>query len=167
MGRGNSQRRRGAAPRHYKLPPPGPGLPIRQPSMAYGDGSSPYPDAGQDTIPTRFANAPPRAYQRRRPPHPRRQEAAQNPHLQPDHQPAPPDVTGEGAVVEAHHVIAWRQPQEVDLSPQLFHPAQIGQRHWLQRNFDIQPFFSVDQTARFPKQITPPTSRVGCIGGLP
>ena len=50
MGWGNSQRRRGAAPRHYKLPPPGPGLLIRQTSVAYGDGR---PDAEQDTIPTR------------------------------------------------------------------------------------------------------------------
>jgi len=39
MGWGNSQRNGGAAPRHYKLPPPGPGLPIRQSSIAYGDGS--------------------------------------------------------------------------------------------------------------------------------
>jgi hypothetical protein len=37
----------------------------------------------------------------------------------------------------------------------------------LVRDFDVQPFLPVDQTARFPKQITPPTSRVGCIGGLP
>jgi len=49
MGWGKSQRRRGAAPRHYKLPPPGPGLLIRQTGIAYGDGS---PDAKQDTIPT-------------------------------------------------------------------------------------------------------------------
>lgn len=50
MGWGNSQRRRGAAPRHYKLPPPGPGLLIRQTGVAYGDGS---PDTAQGTIPTR------------------------------------------------------------------------------------------------------------------
>ena len=50
MGWGNSQRRRGVAPRHYKLPPPGPGLLIRQTGVAYGDGR---PDAEQDTIPTR------------------------------------------------------------------------------------------------------------------
>jgi len=50
MGWGNSQRRRGVAPRHYKLPPPGPGFLIRQTGIAYGDGS---PDAEQDTIPTR------------------------------------------------------------------------------------------------------------------
>jgi hypothetical protein len=50
MGWGNSQRRRGVAPRRYKLPPPGPGLLIRQTGMAYGDGS---PDAEQGTAPTR------------------------------------------------------------------------------------------------------------------
>ena len=50
MGWGNSQRRRGAAPRHYKLPPPGPEPLIRQTGIAYGDGS---PDAEQGTIPTR------------------------------------------------------------------------------------------------------------------
>jgi hypothetical protein len=50
MGWGNSQRRRGAAPRHYKLPPPGPRFLIRQSGIAYGDGS---PNAEQDTIPTR------------------------------------------------------------------------------------------------------------------
>ena len=47
---GNSQRRRGAAPRHYKLLSPGPRLLIRQTGVAYGDGR---PDAEQDTIPTR------------------------------------------------------------------------------------------------------------------
>jgi hypothetical protein len=50
MGWGNSQRRRGAAPRRYKLPPPGPGFLIRQTGIAYGDGR---PDVEQDTIPTR------------------------------------------------------------------------------------------------------------------
>jgi hypothetical protein len=50
MGWENRQRRRGAAPRHYKLPPPGPGLLIRQTGIAYGDGS---PDVEQDTVPTR------------------------------------------------------------------------------------------------------------------
>jgi hypothetical protein len=50
MGWGNSQRRRGAAPRHYKLPPLGLGFLIRQTGMAYGDGS---PDTEQDTVPTR------------------------------------------------------------------------------------------------------------------
>ena len=50
MGWGNSQRRRGAAPRHYKLPPPAPGFLIRQSGLAYGDG---HPDTEQDTIATR------------------------------------------------------------------------------------------------------------------
>jgi hypothetical protein len=50
MGWGNSQRRRGAAPCHYKLPPLAPGFLIRQTGVAYGDGS---PDVEQDTIPTR------------------------------------------------------------------------------------------------------------------
>ena len=49
MGWENSQRRRGAAPRRYKPPPPGPALPIRQTGIAHGDGS---PNAEQDTIPT-------------------------------------------------------------------------------------------------------------------
>ena len=35
------------------------------------------------------------------------------------------------------------------------------------RDLDVQPFLLVDQTARFPKQAPPPTSRGGCIGGLP
>jgi hypothetical protein len=39
MGWGNSQRRRGVAPRHYKLPPPGPRPRIRQTGVVYGDGS--------------------------------------------------------------------------------------------------------------------------------
>jgi len=39
--------------------------------------------------PDPLRRCPPRAYQRRRPPHPRRQAATQNPHLQPDHRPAP------------------------------------------------------------------------------
>ena len=43
MGWGNSQRRRGAAPRYYKLPPPGPGLLIRQTGVAYGDGHAEEP----------------------------------------------------------------------------------------------------------------------------
>jgi hypothetical protein len=50
MGWGNSQRRRGAASRHYKLPPPGPGFLIRQSGIAYGNSS---PDAEKGTIPTR------------------------------------------------------------------------------------------------------------------
>ena len=46
---GKQRRRRGVTPRHYKLPPLGPGLLIRQTGVAYGDGS---PNAEQDTIPT-------------------------------------------------------------------------------------------------------------------
>jgi len=49
MGWGNNKRRRGAAPRHYNLPPPSPGLLIRQSGITYGDGR---PDAERDTIPT-------------------------------------------------------------------------------------------------------------------
>jgi hypothetical protein len=35
------------------------------------------------------------------------------------------------------------------------------------RDFDVQPFFRVDQAAQFPQQVMPPISRVGYIGGLP
>ena len=35
------------------------------------------------------------------------------------------------------------------------------------QDFDVQPILLLDQTAQFPKQVMPPTSRVGCIGGLP
>jgi len=49
MGWGNSQRRRGAAPRHYNLPPPGPGLLIRQASVAYGDSSPACSDVDTPT----------------------------------------------------------------------------------------------------------------------
>jgi hypothetical protein len=80
---------------------------------------------------------------------------------------APPDVTGEGAVVEAHPMVARFQPREFYLSPQPFRPAQGGQRHRLHRDFDVHPFSLADQAAQVPKQITPPTSRGGCIGGLP
>jgi hypothetical protein len=37
-----------------------------------------------------------RVHRRRCPPHPCRQATTQNPHLQPDHRPPPPDVKGEG-----------------------------------------------------------------------
>ena len=137
MGWGNSQRRRGAAPRHYKLPPPGPGLLIRQTGVAYGDGSPASPDAGQDTILTRVADAP----------HALVSGDAVLTRADGQRYKIPiynlttgqplPDVTGEGAVVEAHHVVARRQPQKFDLPSEPFRPAQGRQRHRLHWDFDV------------------------------
>jgi hypothetical protein len=63
-GWGNSQRGGGAAPRHDKLPPPGPGLLIRQASIAYGNSSPASPGADTPTPVSRDA-APTRADRQR------------------------------------------------------------------------------------------------------